>query len=279
VISLSTASAPSSLYTGALSLLLHRSLLIASRPRIVEFRADSPAFAESVAAAQQMLETVRLSHGQSLARHLAACPEPLALARTFSPGLQEFIEAVLFAALVSNGQLPSPTEVAASLRFTCGFVPVSCSDYLLGLADTTGELMRMCVSATAAQQLDLAQRLLSHGQDIWTGATTRTCRAVCSCAYPIPACSSLRFVGAREWKDKLEVMAESIAKMERSESSATCMLCVPAVLAHLWAWCSGIGGFTATHSLTCTRRARSMPTVHAFEYFLPARASSASAVG
>lgn len=89
--------------------------------------------------------------------------------RTISPGVQEYIEALSFAHHLEHGTLITYDEVQSSLSGSDG-VPVSlCSptdpckmliysvpmkyfvlpteDYLLGLSDLTGELMRYAVSS------------------------------------------------------------------------------------------------------------------------------------
>ncbi|KAE9410744.1 Translin [Gymnopus androsaceus JB14] len=65
-----------------------------------------------------------------------------------SPGLQEYIEALSFAHFLEHGGLITFEEVQRTL---CGedgvpYFPLTISDYLLGVSDLTGELMRFAIS-------------------------------------------------------------------------------------------------------------------------------------
>nr|GAT49721.1 translin [Mycena chlorophos] len=67
--------------------------------------------------------------------------------RQVSPGLQEFIEALSFAHYLEHNTLISFSETQAALCDEDGpFFPLTVSDYLLGLSDLTGELMRFAIS-------------------------------------------------------------------------------------------------------------------------------------
>ncbi|KZP00823.1 Translin [Calocera viscosa TUFC12733] len=69
--------------------------------------------------------------------------------RTISPGLQEFIEAYGFAHYLEHNTLLPYAEVQAYLSTDSGqpYFPLPYSDYLLGISDLTGELMRYAISA------------------------------------------------------------------------------------------------------------------------------------
>ncbi|KAJ4476691.1 Translin [Lentinula aciculospora] len=68
--------------------------------------------------------------------------------RQVSPGLQEYIEALSFAHFLENGNLVTYEQVQATLCGTDGvaYFPLTISDYLLGVSDLTGELMRLAIS-------------------------------------------------------------------------------------------------------------------------------------
>ncbi|KAH6917564.1 Translin [Coprinopsis sp. MPI-PUGE-AT-0042] len=68
--------------------------------------------------------------------------------RQISPGLQEYIEALGFAYYLDCGRLISYAEVQRWLSDEGGvpFFPLTISDYLLGLSDLTGELVRYAIS-------------------------------------------------------------------------------------------------------------------------------------
>lgn len=86
--------------------------------------------------------------------------------RNVSPGLQEYIEALSFAHYLETGTLVSFNQVQQSLSDKDGvpvrtslpnpclrvlsdvqYFPLTLEDYLLGLSDLTGELMRYAISA------------------------------------------------------------------------------------------------------------------------------------
>ncbi|KAJ8084313.1 hypothetical protein PM082_003081 [Marasmius tenuissimus] len=68
--------------------------------------------------------------------------------RQVSPGLQEYIEALSFAHFLEHGTLITSREVQQTLMNADGqaFFPLTTSDYLLGISDLTGELMRYAIS-------------------------------------------------------------------------------------------------------------------------------------
>ncbi|TBU34981.1 Translin [Dichomitus squalens] len=69
--------------------------------------------------------------------------------RNVSPGLQEYIEALSFAHYLEHRALISYEEVQRSLCDDDGtpYFPLSLEDYLLGLSDLTGELMRFAIAS------------------------------------------------------------------------------------------------------------------------------------
>ncbi|KAJ7102260.1 Translin [Mycena belliarum] len=70
--------------------------------------------------------------------------------RQVSPGVQEYIEALSFAHYVEHDALISYQQVQDTIGDADGpFFPLTLSDYLLGLSDLTGELMRFAISNIA----------------------------------------------------------------------------------------------------------------------------------
>ncbi|KPI39592.1 Translin-associated protein X [Cyphellophora attinorum] len=63
-----------------------------------------------------------------------------------SPGIQEFMEAYLFHAYLQTQRIPTHPEAAAALPEG---IRLTQEDYLLGLFDTTGEMMRWCITYMA----------------------------------------------------------------------------------------------------------------------------------
>lgn len=101
--------------------------------------------------------------------------DPLQFLRAYSPGLQEFIEADSFLYYLTKepdltcenihlGILPLES-VKETLTFkqsdsnSCTSLSVPVDEYLMGLADVTGEIMRMCINATnAVETYDAASK-------------------------------------------------------------------------------------------------------------------------
>ncbi|GJE87756.1 translin-associated factor-X domain-containing protein [Phanerochaete sordida] len=97
--------------------------------------------------------------------------------RQVSPGLQEYIEALSFAHYLETGKLIGYEEVQKSLSDDQGapYFPLPLEDYLLGLSDLTGELMRYAISAisrrggrTKAQDVCVFVRNCRADFEVWT---------------------------------------------------------------------------------------------------------------
>ena len=72
--------------------------------------------------------------------------------RAYSPGLQEFIEALSFSHFLRNKTLISYEQVKATFEFSKEGgkdLELNPFDYILGVADLTGELMRLCINSAA----------------------------------------------------------------------------------------------------------------------------------
>ncbi|EDQ90324.1 uncharacterized protein MONBRDRAFT_20699 [Monosiga brevicollis MX1] len=97
---------------------------------------------------------------RAIARELQG-HDPFLYARAFSPGLQEYIEAATFLAFNEDGRLATlaeleeaiaqPEKPSEPVEGDAGAeAPVALAipplDYILGIADLTGELMRMCIN-------------------------------------------------------------------------------------------------------------------------------------
>ena len=106
--------------------------------------------------------------------------------RAFSPGIQEFIEASLLLHYMRHASLLSPKDIEISLaeqsqEGQLSFaMPVDLADYVLGVADFTGELMRLAIDSTANGDVErpFAVRLMLnevvgylHGPEISANVT------------------------------------------------------------------------------------------------------------
>ena len=131
--------------------------------------------------------------------------DPWLHSSAYSPGLQEFIEALSYYVLLKQGQLLSMEEALHWLRFPARLdtdkeeelvrVPLSGLNYVLGVADLTGELMRMCITAVGAGQQEIPFQLLPFIHSIYCGFHS---------LLPI----------SREISHKLRTLHSSMAKVE-----------------------------------------------------------------
>ena len=72
--------------------------------------------------------------------------------RAYSPGLQEYIEALSFSHFLRNKTLISYEQVKGTFEFSKEGgkdLDLNPFDYILGVADLTGELMRLCINSAA----------------------------------------------------------------------------------------------------------------------------------
>ena len=117
--------------------------------------------------------------------------DPNEFMRSYSYGMQEFIEAYTFLHYLRSGRLVSYNEVQTFLTFKAiieepkeqekqensangaltkkMILPLSYGDFLLGIADLTGELMRLCINAVGSGNDDLPFHLLSFMRTTWRG--------------------------------------------------------------------------------------------------------------
>lgn len=121
--------------------------------------------------------------------------DPWLHSSAYSPGLQEFVEALSYYVFLRQGQLLSIEEARHWLSFTrleskgeslkgvkeegnmrtveCAEnelrVPLSEIHYVLGIADLAGELMRMCITAVGAGQQEVPSQVLPFMRSIYCG--------------------------------------------------------------------------------------------------------------
>ncbi|XP_030012653.1 translin-associated protein X-like [Sphaeramia orbicularis] len=135
--------------------------------------------------------------------------------RAFTPGIQEYVEAVSFQHYIRHHSLISLEEINARLVFmrtethehkgSCEAPPLSAqvltfqvtpSDYLLGVADLTGELMRMCISSVGNGDINTPFRLSQFLRQIHDGF------------------SYIGNTGPYEVSKKLHTLRQSLGKVE-----------------------------------------------------------------
>lgn len=122
--------------------------------------------------------------------------------RAFTPGLQEYIEARTFLSYCSSGTVIPRDDIQRELIETCdeekvtGSLHINASDYLLGIADLTGELMRMALG----------------GQ---TGDAVLIRAAMAEIEHAMAELSGSHRI-ARDMPSKMNVLRQSVVKVERA---------------------------------------------------------------
>ncbi|KAH9707847.1 translin-associated protein x [Citrus sinensis] len=124
------------------------------------------------------------------------------LRRAYSPGVQEYVEAATFCKFCRTGTLLDLEELNA------GLLPLSdpaieplqinVLDYLLGLADLTGELMRLAIGRISDGELDFAEKICRFSRDIYRELTL---------VVPLMDNNS-------DMKTKMDTMLQSVLKIE-----------------------------------------------------------------
>ena len=110
--------------------------------------------------AERRLEELKETVWRKVAEELRS-EEDYQFIRAYSPGLQEWVEALSFYHFLRHQKILSHRETEEQLRFSaetespCLRVTVPQSEYVLGLADLTGELMRNAINALGSGDLEV----------------------------------------------------------------------------------------------------------------------------
>ncbi|XP_057777480.1 uncharacterized protein LOC130995971 [Salvia miltiorrhiza] len=126
------------------------------------------------------------------------------LRRAYSPGVQEYVEAATLCNFCKTGALLNLDEINASLR-TLGDpsnepLQINVLDYLLGLADLTGELMRMAMGRISDGELEFAQKICRFVREIYRDLTL----------------VAPKMDDPSDMKQKMDVMLQSVMKIENA---------------------------------------------------------------
>ncbi|KAM7264480.1 hypothetical protein ACFE04_002163 [Oxalis oulophora] len=124
------------------------------------------------------------------------------LRRAYSPGVQEYVEAASFFKFCKTGSLLSRDEINASLLplndSSLQPFQINILDYLLGLADLTGELMRLAIGRISDGELEFAGNICQFARNIYRELTL-----------VVPLMDD-----SHDMKTKMEVMLQSVIKIE-----------------------------------------------------------------
>ncbi|CAN1137434.1 Translin-associated protein X [Linum perenne] len=126
------------------------------------------------------------------------------LRRAYSPGIQEYVEAATFCNFCRNGTLLNLDEMNATLLPLSDPalepLQINVLDYLLGLADLTGELMRMAIGRISDGELEYAEKICRFVREIYRELTLT-----------VPHMDD-----SHDMKQKMDTMLQSVIKIENA---------------------------------------------------------------
>ncbi|XP_008243883.1 PREDICTED: translin-associated protein X [Prunus mume] len=126
------------------------------------------------------------------------------LRRAYSPGVQEYVEAATFCKFCRTGTLLNLDEMNATLLPlsdpSLEPLQINVLDYLLGLADLTGELMRLAIGRISDGELDFAKKICEFVREIYRELTL-----------VVPFMDD-----SHDMKSKMDTMLQSVMKIENA---------------------------------------------------------------
>ena len=154
--------------------------------------------------------------------------DPQQFLRAYSPGLQEFIEADALLHYLSNESQLTQMDihlgvltlqsVQKTLTFQCSndsnralVLPVPVDEYLLGLADVTGEAMRMCINAATEETADENHK---DNRSAKLCALVRTLYILFKAVSASPDEHGCGKIGSKYFSEKVRTMGNSLSKCE-----------------------------------------------------------------
>ncbi|KAM3344409.1 translin-associated protein X isoform X1 [Capsicum galapagoense] len=124
------------------------------------------------------------------------------LRRAYSPGVQEYVEAATLCNFCKTGTLLTLDEINATLLPlsdpSVEPLQINILDYMLGLADLTGELMRLAIGRISEGELDFAEKICSFVREIYRNLTL----------------IAPEMDDSSDMKQKMETMLQSVMKIE-----------------------------------------------------------------
>lgn len=153
--------------------------------------------------AEKDLALVREQHISRLVKELQGT-DFWKLRRAYSPGIQEYVEAATFFKFCKTGTLLNLDELNASLLTlsdpSMEPLQINVLDYVLGVADLTGELMRLAIGRISEGELEWAKRICQFVRDIYRELTL-----------VVPLMDD-----SHDMKMKMDVMLQSVVKIENA---------------------------------------------------------------
>ncbi|XP_048732052.1 translin-associated protein X-like isoform X2 [Ostrea edulis] len=185
---------------------LSRDITIESKRVIFFMQRSSSKNLEMLEQALKKIQDIQQQKFLPMAKELQG-EEPHQFLRAYTAGLQEYIEAVAFYHYLRSKTLVSLNEVQVDLTFAvpssdtensqektiCVYVPPS--EYMLGLADLTGELMRFAINSVGSGDMDTPNEV---------------------CAYLHKMLGGFQSLGqvSREMNRKISTLRQSLQKVE-----------------------------------------------------------------
>ncbi|GJU60606.1 translin-associated protein X [Tanacetum coccineum] len=124
------------------------------------------------------------------------------LRRAYSPGIQEFVEAATLCKFCTTGNLLNLEELNSMLLPlsdpSLEPLQINILDYVLGLADLTGELMRLAIGRISDGELEYAQKICRFVREIYRELTL----------------VAPKIDDSSDMNSKMDVMLQSVMKIE-----------------------------------------------------------------
>ncbi|KAJ9554143.1 hypothetical protein OSB04_018188 [Centaurea solstitialis] len=154
--------------------------------------------------AEKDLSAVRDQHIARLVNELQGT-DFWKLRRAYSPGVQEYVEAATLCKFCTSGTLLNLDEINSMLLplsdASLEPLQINILDYILGLADLTGELMRLAIGRISDGELEYAERICRFVREIYRELTL----------------VAPKMDDTPDMKTKMDVMLQSVMKIENGK--------------------------------------------------------------
>ncbi|KAI5068161.1 hypothetical protein GOP47_0016506 [Adiantum capillus-veneris] len=153
--------------------------------------------------AERDLANVKMDHVTRVAKELQGS-EFWKFRRAYTPGMQEYVEAAAFLEFCKNGRLLTLDDLNESFAelkdASSNDFQLNLLDYLLGVGDLTGELMRLAISSVTDGEVDSAKSICNFVRSLYMSLSL----------------ISQEVDDSWEMKQKMEVMLQSLMKIENT---------------------------------------------------------------
>ncbi|KAI3734075.1 hypothetical protein L6452_13536 [Arctium lappa] len=153
--------------------------------------------------AEKDLSAVRDQHIARLVNELQGT-DFWKLRRAYSPGVQEYVEAATLCKFCTSGTLLNLDEINSMLLplsdASLEPLQINILDYILGLADLTGELMRLAIGRISDGELEYAERICRFVREIYRELTL----------------VAPKMDDTSDMKTKMDTMLQSVMKIENA---------------------------------------------------------------